>query len=183
VTLPSIAFFRSISQMIENIILEEPSAPLSLPTAPCLAEREQYLFHLMRQGYGHDYLRSISGSMLQVVRFLGLTTLSHVGSKRLRDRSRLGRLSRAGSERKDAQLTRAACRLWRRIAFAFTAGWNSTPPVHVMRRKIAGLLSCSLDQTDSRPHGSWVQLASEVIPDLLLSRAPPLASVSLNDVE
>ena len=65
--------------MIETVILEEPSARARFRAAHCLEEREQYLYHLMRQGYGHDYLRSISGSMLQVVRFLGLTTLRSVG--------------------------------------------------------------------------------------------------------
>jgi hypothetical protein len=65
--------------MIETIILEEPAARERYRTAPCLEEREQYLFHLMRQGYGRDYLRTVSGAMLRVVRFLGLTTLRTVG--------------------------------------------------------------------------------------------------------
>ena len=47
--------------MIETIILEEPAARERYRTAPCLEEREQYLFHLMRQGYGPDYLRTVSG--------------------------------------------------------------------------------------------------------------------------
>jgi len=65
--------------MIETIILEQPSARTRFLTAPCLEEREQYLFHLMRLGYGHHYLRSISGLMLRVIRFLGLTRLRAVG--------------------------------------------------------------------------------------------------------
>ena len=36
--------------MIETIILEEPAARERYRTAPCLEEREQYVFHLMRQG-------------------------------------------------------------------------------------------------------------------------------------
>ena len=65
--------------MLETIILEAPAARERYRTAPCLEEREQYLFHLMRQGYGPDYLRTVSGVMLRVVRFLGLTTLRTVG--------------------------------------------------------------------------------------------------------
>jgi integrase/recombinase XerD len=65
--------------MIETIILEEPAARERYRTAPCLEEREQYLYHLMRQGYGPDYLRSVSGDMLRVVRFLRLSTLRTVG--------------------------------------------------------------------------------------------------------
>jgi site-specific recombinase XerD len=64
--------------MIENVILEEPAARERYRTAPCLAEREQYLFHLMRRGYGPDYLRVVSFFMLRIVQFLGLTTLRMV---------------------------------------------------------------------------------------------------------
>jgi integrase/recombinase XerD len=51
--------------------------PASWP--PCLKEREQYLLHLMRRGYGPGYLRVTSGFMLRVVQFLGLTKLRMVG--------------------------------------------------------------------------------------------------------
>jgi hypothetical protein len=46
--------------MIENIILEEPSARTRFQTAPCLEERERYLFHLMRRGFGPAYLQTVS---------------------------------------------------------------------------------------------------------------------------
>ena len=65
--------------MIETLILQEPAARERYRTAPCLEEREQYLDHLMRQGYGPDFLRSVSGDLLRVVRFLGLTKLRTVG--------------------------------------------------------------------------------------------------------
>jgi hypothetical protein len=38
--------------MIETIILEKPSARRRFQTAPFLEERERYLFHLMRRGFG-----------------------------------------------------------------------------------------------------------------------------------
>jgi hypothetical protein len=65
--------------MIETIILEEPSARCRFRTAPCLEEREQYLFHLMRQGYGPAYLRTVSFFLLRVIEFLQLTALRTVG--------------------------------------------------------------------------------------------------------
>jgi hypothetical protein len=65
--------------MIETIILEEPSARIRFRAAPCLEEREQYLFHLMRRGYGPGYLRVVSALLLRVVQFLGLNKLRIVG--------------------------------------------------------------------------------------------------------
>lgn len=65
--------------MIETIILEEPSARRRFRTAPCLEERERYLLHLMRRGYGPAYLRTVSSFMLRVVGFLSLKTLRTVG--------------------------------------------------------------------------------------------------------
>src|SRR5262245_42700708 len=65
--------------MIETIIFEEPSACIRFRAAPCLEEREQYLFYLMRKGYGPTYLRSVSGLLLRVIHFLRLATLRKVG--------------------------------------------------------------------------------------------------------
>ena len=65
--------------MIETIIFEEPNARSRFRTAPCLEEREQYLFHLMRKGYDPVYLRSVSGLLLRIIHFLGLATLRTVG--------------------------------------------------------------------------------------------------------
>jgi integrase/recombinase XerD len=65
--------------MIEDVIFEEMSARRRFRTAPCLEERERYLLHLMRQGYGPAYLRTVSFFMLRVVSFLDLQTLRTVG--------------------------------------------------------------------------------------------------------
>jgi len=64
--------------MIETLILEKSSARDRFRTAPCLEAREQYLFHLMRRGYGPAYLRTVSFFLLRIVRFLGLTTVRTV---------------------------------------------------------------------------------------------------------
>ena len=64
--------------MIETILFVEPSARSRFLAAPCLKEREQYLYHLMRQGYGPSSLRVTSGLMLRVVQILGLTKLRTV---------------------------------------------------------------------------------------------------------
>jgi hypothetical protein len=64
--------------MIETIILEEPSARRRFLAAPCLEERERYLFHLMRRGFGPAYLRTVSSFLLRIIEFLRLTTLRMV---------------------------------------------------------------------------------------------------------
>ena len=64
--------------MIETLLFEEPSARARFRTAPCLEEREQYLFYLMRKGYDPAYLRSVSGLLLRIIHFLGLVTLRTV---------------------------------------------------------------------------------------------------------
>jgi hypothetical protein len=101
--------------MIETIILEEPSARRRFRAAPCLEEREQYLFHLMRQGYGHDYLQSISGCMLQIVRFLGLTTVRNVGLDEIEEAGRAWAAYRGPDRRGKAgkvKLTETPVGLW-----------------------------------------------------------------------
>jgi integrase/recombinase XerD len=65
--------------MMESVLFEEPSARSRFLAAPCLREREQYLLHLMKRGYGPGYLRVTSGFMLRVVQFLGLTKPRMVG--------------------------------------------------------------------------------------------------------
>jgi integrase/recombinase XerD len=64
--------------VIENVIFEQLSARRRFQTAPCLEERERYLLHLMRQGYGPAYLRTVSFFMLRVMGFLDLKTLRTV---------------------------------------------------------------------------------------------------------
>jgi site-specific recombinase XerD len=64
--------------MIESELFEEPNTRSRFLDAPCLKEREQYLYHLMRQGYGPGYLRVTSALMLRVIEFLGLTKLRMV---------------------------------------------------------------------------------------------------------
>ncbi len=64
---------------MESILFQEPNTRSRFLAAPCLKEREQYLVHLMRRGYGPDYLRGVSSDMLRVVRFLELTIPREVG--------------------------------------------------------------------------------------------------------
>jgi hypothetical protein len=62
--------------MMETIILEEPSARRRFLTAPCLVEREQFLTHLLRRGFGPAYLRTVSFFLLRIIEFLAKFALS-----------------------------------------------------------------------------------------------------------
>ena len=64
--------------MIESIILEEPAARTRYRTAPFLVEREQFLSHLLERGMSLPRVRSVSGYMIQIIRFMGLTTFRMV---------------------------------------------------------------------------------------------------------
>jgi integrase/recombinase XerD len=69
--------------MVETVIFEQESARTRYRMAPCLEEREQYLFHLMHRGFGPAYLRTVSFFLLRIIQFLGLTTLRMVGLKEI----------------------------------------------------------------------------------------------------
>jgi integrase/recombinase XerD len=75
--------------MIENIILEEPAARARFRAAPSLEEREQYLFHLQRLGFGPAYLRTVSFFLLRITEFLRLTTLRMVGLEEIERAARV----------------------------------------------------------------------------------------------
>jgi site-specific recombinase XerD len=85
--------------MIETVLFEKPSARLRFLAAPCLKEREQYLLHLMRRGYGSAYLRVVSFFMLRIVQFLRLTTLRMVELEEI-DRAALAWAAYRGPDRR-----------------------------------------------------------------------------------
>jgi site-specific recombinase XerD len=85
--------------MIETVILERESARTRYRMAPCLEERERYLFHLMRRGFGPAYLRTVSFFLLRIIQFLGLTTLRMVGLEEI-ERAALAWRAYRGSDRR-----------------------------------------------------------------------------------
>jgi site-specific recombinase XerD len=171
--------------MIETIILEEPSARCRFRTAPCLEEREQYLFHLMRQGYGHDYLRSISGSMLQVVRFLGLTTLRTVGLDEIERAGRAWAVYRGPDRRGKAGNTPGrlpfVAKNWLRFHGRLAV---PTAPVHPYDKELTDFIEFlrstnGLSLTTVHGYSS----RSKLFLTWLAAHGRTLSSVSLNDVD
>src|SRR5215472_5771560 len=85
--------------MIETIILEEPSARKRFRVAPCLEERERYLFHLMQRGFGPAYLRTVSFFLLRIIEFLRLATLRMVEPEEI-ERAALAWAAYRGADRR-----------------------------------------------------------------------------------
>ena len=90
--------------MIETILLEEPSARKRFLAEPCLEERERYLFHLMRLGYGPAYLRTVSFFLLRVIEFLRLTTLRMVDPEEI-ERAAFAWAAYRGPDRRGVKVT------------------------------------------------------------------------------
>src|SRR5580693_7725898 len=90
--------------MIETIILEAPRARTRFRTAPCLDERERYLFHLMRRGFGPAYLRTVSFFLLRVIEFLRLTALRMVEPEEI-ERAALAWAAYRGPDRRGVKVT------------------------------------------------------------------------------
>jgi site-specific recombinase XerD len=171
--------------MIETIILEEPSARKRFLTAPCLHEREQYLFHLLRRGMRHERLRGISGTMLQVVRLLGLTTFRTVGVDEI---ERAGQAwatyqgpDRRGRPGKSPGALPRVAKNW----FRFHGQLAETPvSVHPYEKEIRDFTQFlrwtrGLSPRTIHAYGK----RAKVFLTWLTQRPSPLSRVSLNDVD
>jgi integrase/recombinase XerD len=90
--------------MIETVLFEEPSARSRFLAAPCLKEREQYLYHLMRRGYGLRYLRVVSFFMLRIIQLLPLTSLRMVELEEI-ERASLAWAAYRGPDRRGVKVT------------------------------------------------------------------------------
>ncbi len=101
--------------MIEDIILEELSARKRFRTAPCLEERERYLLHLMRRGFGPAYLRTVSFFLLRIIEFLRLTTLRMVELAEI-ERAALAWAAYRGPDRRGVKVMRNTAVRFPRVA-------------------------------------------------------------------
>ena len=171
--------------MLETIILEAPAARERYRTAPCLQEREQYLFHLMRQGYGPDYLRTVSGVMLRVVRFLGLTTLRTVGLDEIERAGRAWTAYRGPDRRGTAGATPGrfprVAKNWLRFH-----GRLAVPPapVHPYEKELTDFVEFLRSTNRATPatiHG--YRARAKLFLTWLAAQGQALSLVTLNDVD
>ena len=132
--------------MIETIILEEPSARRRFRVAPCLEERERYLFHLMRRGFGPAYLRTVSFFLLWIIEFLRLTTLRMVEPEEI-ERAALASAAYRGPDRRGVKATGNTTVRFPRVAknwlrFQAVSRLPPLPCTRTKRRLQTSVISC-----------------------------------------
>jgi site-specific recombinase XerD len=171
--------------MIETVILERESARTRYRMAPCLEERERYLFHLMRRGFGPAYLRTVSFFLLRIIQFLGLTTLRMVGPEEI-ERAALAWGAYRGPDRRGimgdttVRFPRVAknwLRFHGRLAFA-------PAPVHPYEKEITDFSDFlrSTNATSPATIDAYRSRAKLVL-SWLAANGRTLSSVTVNDVD
>ncbi len=173
--------------MIEDIILEEPAARRRFRTSPCLEERERYLFHLMRRGFGPAYLRTVSFFLLRIIEFLRLTTLRMVEPEEI-ERAALAWAAYRGPDRRGVKVTGNTTARFPRVAknwLRFHSRLAVAPaPVHPYEKEITefsdflrstkAALPATIDAYRSR---------AKLVLSWLAASGRTLSNVSLNDVD
>jgi integrase/recombinase XerD len=64
-------------------ISQWPSVQLRHESAPLLKEREQYLSHLLQQGFGRERVRSRAAYLIHVVRVMNMNSMRVVSQKEI----------------------------------------------------------------------------------------------------
>ena len=173
--------------MIENIILEEPAARARFRAAPCLEEREQYLFHLQRRGFGPAYLRTVSFFLLRIIEFLRLTTLRMVEPEEI-ERAALAWAGYRGRDRRGVKVTGNTTVRFPRVAknwLRFHGRLAVAPaPVHPYEKEITDF-SDFLRSTNALSPATIDAYRSraKLVLSWLAANGRTLSSVRLNDVD
>jgi integrase/recombinase XerD len=172
--------------MIENIFLEQAGARSRYRAAPLLKEREQFLSYLLRRGTSRRRVRSVAGYLLQIIRFMELTTLETVETDEIKKAANRWAVD-PGAERRRAPGKSAA------YSFSNTAenwfrfhGRLAVAPVAVVwfdelirdfvesMRTTQGLSTATIHSYSSK---------AKVFLTWLAQRTESLSGVSLNDVD
>src|SRR5215472_8606667 len=173
--------------MIETIILEEPSARKRFRVAPCLEERERYLLHLMRRGYGPAYLRTVSSFLLRIIEFLRLTTLRTVEPEEI-EQAALAWAAYRGPDRRGVKVTgNTAVRFprmaknWLRFHGRLAA---AAVPVHPYEKEITDFSDfLRSTETISPATIDAYRSRAKLVLSWLAANGRSLSNVSLNDVD
>jgi integrase/recombinase XerD len=173
------------NKVIESALFEKPSARSRFLAAPCLKEREQYLFHLMRRGYGLHYLRVVSFFMLRIIQFLRLTTLRMVELEEI-DRAALAWAAYRGPDRRGTasgttvRFSRVA-KKWLRFHGQLA---EPTAPVHPYEREITNFTESlrSIGAVSSATIDAYRWRVKLVLASLD-TNGKALSSVTLNDID
>src|SRR5260221_12711531 len=173
--------------MIETIILEAPSARTRFRTAPCLEERERYLVHLMRRGFGPAHLRTVSFFLLRIIEFLRLTTLRMVEPEEI-ERAALAWAAYPGPDRRGLKVTGNTTVRFPRVAKNWLRfhGRLAVPaaPVHPYEKEVTDFGECLRRTNGATPgtiHG--YSKRAKFFLSWLATKGRALSSVTLNDVD
>lgn len=173
--------------MIEIIILEEPSARRRFLTAPCLVEREQFLTHLLRRGYGAAYLRTVSFFLLRIIEFLRLTTLRMVEPEEI-ERAAFAWAAYRGPDRRGLKVTGNTTVRFPRVAKNWLRfhGRLAVPaaPVHPYEKEVADFGEF-LRQTNGATPGTihGYSTRAKFFLSWLAAKGRALSNMTLNDVD
>ena len=173
--------------MIETIIFEEPSARRRFLVAPCVEERERYLFHLMRRGFGPAYLRTVSFFLLWIVEFLRLTTLRMVEPEEI-ERAALASAAYRGPDRRGVKATGNTTVRFPRVAknwLRIHGRLAVTPaPVHPYEKEITDFSDFPRStETLSPATIDAYRSRAKLVLSWLAASGRTLSNVSLNDVD
>jgi integrase/recombinase XerD len=172
--------------MMETVLFEEPNTRSRFLAASCLKEREQYLYHLMRRGYGPRYLRVVSFLMLRIIQFLPLATLRMVELEEI-ERASLAWAAYRGPDRRGVKTCNTTV-LFSRVAKNWLHFHSQlalpAAPVHPYEAEIA-------DFTDSLRSIGAVSPATidayrwrvKLVLSWLAANGRALSSVTLNDMD
>jgi len=172
--------------MIETVLFEESNTRSRFLAAPCLKEREQYLHHLMRRGYGPRYLRTVSFYMVRVIQLLPLTALRTVEPEEI-ERAALAWAAYRGPDRRGVKTCNTTV-LFSRVAKNWLLFHNRlalpAAPVHPYESEIA-------DFTNSLRSIGAVSPATidayrwrvKLVLSWLAANGLVLSSVTLNDMD
>jgi integrase/recombinase XerD len=173
--------------MIEDIILEKLSARRRFRTAPCLEERERYLFHLMRRGFGPAYLRTVSFFLLRIIEFLQLTTLRMVEPEEV-ERAGLTWAAYRGPDRRGKKVTGNTAMRFPRLAknwLRFHGRLAVAPaPVHPYEKEITHFRDFLRSTNAASPATiDAYGLRAKLVLSWLAANGRTLSNVSLNDMD
>ena len=132
---------RCAESEVNNKVIETispwRSVQLRHESAPLLKEREQYLAHLLQQGFGRAYLRDTAGYLVHIVRVMNMNSMRIVSQREI-EAAGQSWAAYEGPLRKKLSL-RGSSRVFVRIAQAWLRfhGHFATPPPHRFYRLVA----------------------------------------------
>lgn len=172
--------------MIEIELFQEPSARSRFLNAPCLPEREEFLYHLMRRGYNAHYLRVVSAFMLRIMQFLPLTELRTVGVDKIEEAA-LAWAAYRGSDRRGLK-TCAATVLFSRVAKHWLRFHNrlteAAAPVHPFETEIADFTDFLLSTREVSSATAYAyRWRVRLVLSSLNTNERPLSRVTLSEID